>query len=37
MNKPRAANEPYRLPPPLFDARCKAVCFGYTSGCHTES
>jgi phosphonate transport system permease protein len=27
MNKPRAANEPYRLPPPLFDARCKACWF----------
>lgn len=23
----RAANEPYRLPPPLFDARCKACWF----------
>ena len=27
MNKPRAANPPYRLPPPLFDARCKACWF----------
>ncbi len=27
MSKPRAANEPYRLPPPLFDARCKACWF----------
>lgn len=27
MTKPRAANEPYRLPPPLFDARCKACWF----------
>ncbi len=27
MNKPRAANEVYRLPPPLFDARCKACWF----------
>lgn len=27
MNKPRAANETYRLPPPLFDARCKACWF----------
>lgn len=24
----RAANEPYRLPPPLFSARCKACWFG---------
>jgi phosphonate transport system permease protein len=24
---PPAANEPYRLPPPLFDARCKACWF----------
>lgn len=27
MNKPRAANPPYKLPPPLFDARCKACWF----------
>jgi phosphonate transport system permease protein len=27
MNKPRAANQPYRLPQPLFDARCKACWF----------
>lgn len=27
MNKPRAANEPYRPPPPLFDARGKASWF----------
>ncbi len=27
MSKPRAANETYRLPPPLFDARCKACWF----------
>lgn len=27
MTKPRAANETYRLPPPLFDARCKACWF----------
>ena len=27
MNKPHAANPPYRLPPPLFDARCKACWF----------
>jgi phosphonate transport system permease protein len=27
MSPPRAANEPYRLPPPLFDARCKACWF----------
>jgi phosphonate transport system permease protein len=27
MNKPQAANPPYRLPPPLFDARCKACWF----------
>jgi phosphonate transport system permease protein len=27
MNKPRAANQPYKLPPPLFDARCKACWF----------
>ncbi len=27
MNKPRAANQTYRLPPPLFDARCKACWF----------
>lgn len=27
MNRPRAANPPYRLPPPLFDARCKACWF----------
>ena len=26
-NKPAAANAPYRLPPPLFDARCKACWF----------
>lgn len=25
--KPRSANEPYKLPPPLFDARCKACWF----------
>jgi phosphonate transport system permease protein len=24
MSKPQAANQPYRLPPPLFHARCKA-------------
>jgi phosphonate transport system permease protein len=27
MSKPRAANPPYKLPPPLFDARCKACWF----------
>jgi len=27
LPKPRAANPPYRLPPPLFDARCKACWF----------
>jgi phosphonate transport system permease protein len=27
MTKPRAANLPYKLPPPLFDARCKACWF----------
>ncbi|WP_066255363.1 phosphonate ABC transporter, permease protein PhnE [Hydrogenophaga flava] len=27
MNKPRAANEVYRLPPSLFGARCKACWF----------
>jgi len=27
MNKPSAANPPYKLPPPLFDARCKACWF----------
>ena len=27
MNRPSAANAPYRLPPPLFDARCKACWF----------
>jgi len=27
MNKPHAANPPYRLPPPLFSARCKACWF----------
>jgi len=27
MKKPLAANPPYRLPPPLFDARCKACWF----------
>ena len=27
MNQPRAANDTYRLPPPLFDARCKACWF----------
>ena len=25
--KPAAANEPYRLPPPMFDARCKSCWF----------
>ena len=25
--KPIAANQPYRLPPPLFDARCRACWF----------
>lgn len=25
--KPQAANTPYRLPPPLFDARCRACWF----------
>ncbi|MFZ2826002.1 phosphonate ABC transporter, permease protein PhnE [Hydrogenophaga sp.] len=25
--KPQAANPPYKLPPPLFDARCKACWF----------
>jgi phosphonate transport system permease protein len=27
MSKPRAANQIYKLPPPLFDARCKACWF----------
>ena len=27
LRVPPAANEPYRLPPPLFDARCKACWF----------
>ena len=27
MKKPQAANQPYKLPPPLFDARCKACWF----------
>jgi len=27
IRTPLAANEPYRLPPPLFDARCKACWF----------
>lgn len=27
MNKPRAANDTWRLPPPLFSARCKACWF----------
>ncbi len=27
MDKPHAANQPYKLPPPLFDARCKACWF----------
>lgn len=27
MTTPRAANDTYRLPPPLFDARCKACWF----------
>ena len=27
MNKPQAANQTYRLPPPLFNARCKACWF----------
>jgi phosphonate transport system permease protein len=27
MDKPEAANQPYKLPPPLFDARCKACWF----------
>ena len=27
MDKPQAANAPYKLPPPLFDARCKACWF----------
>lgn len=27
MKKPTAANTPYRLPPPLFDARCRACWF----------
>ena len=27
MTQPRAANETYKLPPPLFDARCKACWF----------
>ena len=27
MRRPQAANSPYRLPPPLFDARCKACWF----------
>ncbi|MCW5612024.1 MAG: phosphonate ABC transporter, permease protein PhnE [Rubrivivax sp.] len=27
MKRPSAANPPYRLPPPLFDARCRACWF----------
>ncbi len=27
MTPPRAANTPYKLPPPLFDARCRACWF----------
>ena len=27
MSRPRASNTPYRLPPPLFDARCRACWF----------
>ena len=27
MRPSLAANQPYRLPPPLFDARCKACWF----------
>jgi phosphonate transport system permease protein len=27
MTQPRAANTPYKLPPPLFDARCRACWF----------
>ena len=27
MTQPRATNETYKLPPPLFDARCKACWF----------
>jgi phosphonate transport system permease protein len=27
MNRPTAANPPYKLPPPLFSARCKACWF----------
>lgn len=27
MAQPRAANTPYKLPPPLFDARCRACWF----------
>ncbi len=27
MSRPSAANAPYKLPPPLFDARCKACWF----------
>ena len=27
LHLPKAANQPYRLPPPLFDARCKACWF----------
>ncbi|MDP2221340.1 MAG: phosphonate ABC transporter, permease protein PhnE [Hydrogenophaga sp.] len=27
MNKPRASNDIFKLPPPLFDARCKACWF----------
>ena len=27
MSRPRAANTPYKLPPPLFDARCRACWF----------
>ena len=27
MDRRDAANPPYRLPPPLFDARCKACWF----------
>ncbi len=28
MSRPRAANLPYKLPPPIFGARCKACWFG---------
>ena len=27
MRPARAANPPYKLPPPLFDARCRACWF----------